>query len=280
MSPRLENQVTTLRSEIEQKVAALGAVQPWNHNFTLAEGVQTKPGAQSSHGKNLVKLERLEPLFDALSVSGRRVLDVGCNEGFFSVQLAQRGAQVLGIDIDEHRIEKARFVQGLVAPGLDLRFEKMDIYSETFRGLPRFDLCLCLGFIHRVPDPFSAIAAIASRVDMIVFEWKALKFGPHDDAFAYFSPKGVDHADYYGTEYWLLSYAALERILRRLGFAHFHRIDDPRQRRAIMVAGRHPHPLFERPDQVVHAGRLRALLSHGKRFARTLGGIASGRINA
>lgn len=267
-------------SEITRQVADLAAVQPWNHNFRLPGNVETKPGAQHSHGKNLVKLERLAPLFDAFGVQGKKVLDVGCNEGFFSMHLAGQGAQVLGIDIDAHRISKARFVQGLLGEGKDLRFELLDIYSSEFRALPRFDLCLCLGFIHRVPDPFSAVAAIAERVDTIIFEWKALKFGPHDDAFAYFSPKGVDQADYYGTEYWLLSYAALERILRRLGFSHFHRIDDPRQRRAIMVAGRAPHALFERPDVVAHAGRLAALLSHGKRFVRTLSGIASGRINA
>ena len=156
----------------------------------------------------------------------------------------------------------------------------MDIYSPQFKALDRFDLCLCLGFIHRVPDPFSAIAALGDRADMIIFEWKALKFGPHDEAFAYFSPKPIDEADYYGTEYWLLSYAALERILLRTGFRHFHRIDDPRQRRAILVAGRHPHPLFEQPDQIIHRGRLRALLTHGKRSLKTFVNILTGRLNA
>jgi SAM-dependent methyltransferase len=154
-------------------------------------------------------------------LAGKRVLDVGCNEGFFSVQMGRRGGHVLGIDIDSHRIDKARFVQPFVAADLDLQFEKMDIYSTRFQELPRFDVCLCLGFIHRVPDPYRAIAAIAERVDTIIFEWKALKFGHHDEAFAYFSPKPIDADDYYGTEFWLLSYAALERILRRLGFGHF-----------------------------------------------------------
>jgi SAM-dependent methyltransferase len=255
-------------------------MQAWNHNFARPQGVETKPGTQSSHGKNLVKLERLEPLFQAIGIAGKSVLDVGCNEGFFSLHLAGQGAKVLGIDIDQHRIAKAHFVQGVLGAGKDVRFELIDIYSDRFKALPRFDLCLCLGFVHRVPDPFSAIAALAARADMIIFEWKALKFGPHDDAFAYFSPKGVDQGDYYGTEYWLLSYAAMESILRRLDFKYFHRIDDPRQRRAILVAGRHPHPLFQQPDVILHRGRLRALLSHGKRFVRTVSGIVTGRVNA
>jgi len=273
------NAVTT-QQDIQTEVDRLAAVQAWNHNYELPLGVQTRPGRQQSHGKNLVKLERLKPLFESIGLHGKNVLDVGCNEGFFSLHMAGEGANVLGIDIDAHRIAKARYVQQLVGGGKDVRFEALDIYSAQFKALPRFDLCLCLGFIHRVPDPFSAIAALADRTDMIVFEWKALKFGPHDDAFAYFSPKGVDQGDYYGTEYWLLSYAAVERILERLGFVLFHRIDDPRQRRAILVAGRAPHAVFERRDMVAHRGRMRAFLSHGKRCLRTFIGIVTGRVNA
>lgn len=266
--------------EIQRRVDELGALQAWNHNYTLPHGVETRPGAQVSHGKNLVKLERLKPLFHAIGLNRKSVLDVGCNEGFFSLHMAGEGAKVMGIDIDEQRIAKARYVQSVLGEGKDVRFDSLDIYSPQFKKLDRFDLCLCLGFIHRVPDPFSAIAALGDRADMIIFEWKALKFGPHDDAFAYFSPKSIDEADYYGTEYWLLSYAALERILKRIGFKHFHRIDDPRQRRAILVAGRQKHPLFDRPDQIIHSGRLRALLTHGKRFLKTVVNIITGRLNA
>lgn len=273
-------QMQSTKNDIQKSVDDLAAVQPWNHNYSLPHGVETRPGAQVSHGKNLVKLERLEPLFRTIGLKDKSVLDVGCNEGFFSLHMAAEGAKVLGIDIDEHRIAKARYVQALLGEGKQVRFDNVDIYSPAFKALDRFDLCLCLGFIHRVPDPFSAIAALADRSDMIIFEWKALKFGPHDDAFAYFSPKPVDKADYYGTEYWLLSYAALERILQRVGFKHFHRIDDPRQRRAILVAGRHPHALFDQPDHIIHQGRMRALLSHGKRCLRTFAGIITGRVNA
>jgi SAM-dependent methyltransferase len=271
--------MTMLKEEIQAKVAQFAAIQPWNHNFDLPHGVQTRAGEQKSHGKNLVKLERLRPLFDALGVPGKRVLDVGCNEGFFSLHLAERGAHVMGTDIDKHRIEKARFIHSVLGRH-DVDFQVMDIYSQEFAHLPVFDLCLCLGFLHRVPDPFSALAALGTRTNLIVLEWKALKFGPHDDAFAYFTPKPVDSQDYYGTEYWLLSYAAVERILRRLGFSYFHRVDDPRQRRALLVAGKVDNPVFRLPDQILHRGRVPALLSHTKRYLRTLVGILTGRVNA
>lgn len=266
--------------EIQRRVAELGALQEWNHNYELPFGVETRPGTQVSHGKNRVKLERLKPLFEAIGLEGKSVLDVGCNEGFFSLYMAGNGAKVLGIDIDEKRIAKADYVLSILGDGKEVHFNNMDIYSPQFKALGRFDLCLCLGFIHRVPDPFSAIVALGDRADMIIFEWKALKFGPHDDAFAYFSPKPIDDADYYGTEYWLLSYAALKRILWRAGFRHFHRIDDPNQRRAILVAGKYPHAIFKRPDVVLHAGRIKSMLRLTKHFVKSLAGIISGRINA
>lgn len=265
--------------DIQKQVEILGGIQPWNHNFTLPGDIETRPGAQKSHGKNLVKFERLRPLFDVIALSGKKVLDMGCNEGFFSMQMASSGAHVLGMDIDTHRIEKARYVQSLLADSNNVHFENIDIYSAEFRALPRFDLCLCLGFIHRIPDPCTAITVLGERSDMVIFEWKALKFGPHHEAFAYFSPKPVDDDDCYGTEYWLLSYTALQRILWRIGFRHFHRIDDPTQRRAILVAGKYPHLIFERPDVVVHAGRIKSMLRHTKRFLKTLLEITLGKIN-
>jgi len=265
--------------DIRSKVEEHGRIQPWNHNYSLPGGIETRPGEQRSHGKNLIKIERLKPLFEIIGLQGKNVLDVGCNEGFFSFFMAEKGATVQGIDIDTHRVDKAKFIKSVKGTA-NVQFDVVDIYCERFRAMPHADLCLCLGFLHRVPDPFSAVAALVEKTDMIVFEWKALKFGPHDDAFAYFSPKGIDHKDYYGTEYWLLSYAALERVLQRLGFAYFHRVDDPRQRRAILVAGRKPHAIFERPHAVIGGGRIMALLRHTKRYVRTMWGVLTGRINA
>jgi SAM-dependent methyltransferase len=266
--------------EIRKKVSELGIAQPWNHNYILPGGIETRPGQQSSHGKNLVKLERLEPLFDIIDLSGKSVLDVGCNEGFFSIKMAEKGASVHGLDIDENRIEKARYVNSILGKEGKIKYNVTDIYSSEFKDLPTFDLTLCLGFIHRIPDPFMALAALAERSNMIIFEWKALKFGHFDDAFAYFSPKDINETDFYGTEYWLLSYATLERILLRLNFKYFHRIDEAPGNRAILVAGKTPHPLFERPDTIKNRGRLRACLSHCKRSLKTLASILTGRVNA
>ena len=267
-------------SKIKEEVKRLNDIQPWNHNFTLPGNIETNPGKQISHGKNLVKMKRLKPIFDKIGVNGKNVLDMGCNEGFFSHYLASNGSKVHAIDIDENRILKAKFVKETIDENLDINFENLDIYSSEFKSLKNFDLCLCLGFIHRVPDPFTAIKNLVDKSDLIIFEWKALKSGPHDEAFAYFSPYPINESDYYGTEYWRLSYPALESILKRLGMKYFYRIDDPNQRRAILVAGKKNNPIFSFDDEIKTRGLVKIFLSHTKRYLNMLQKIFTNKINS
>lgn len=267
------------QSEIALKVRELGAVQPWSQSICLPHGIETAPRDQVSHGKNLVKWGRIRPLVEAVGVQGRVVLDVGCNEGYFSLALAQMGARVIGIDADPNRIEKARFVRQVLGAE-NLRFECMNIYSDEFLSeVPEVDFSLCLGFLHRVPDPISAVSRLALKAKVVLFEWKALKYGPHDEPFACYTGSLSD-GGVFGTQHWLMSVACVEAMLRRAGFTRFHRVDDPSSRRAVLVAGRAPSPVFELPDRVLYRARWRTLLSHTKRYALTLRKIIDGRLNA
>tara|TARA_B100000212_G_C27328229_1_gene513358 strand:+ start:339 stop:1151 length:813 start_codon:yes stop_codon:yes gene_type:complete len=268
------------KEDIKIKIKELGLIQKWNHSFKLPFDIETANSNQKSHGKNLIKLERLKEIFDVIGLDQKSVLDVGCNEGFFSIFMAEKGSKVKGIDIDQNRINKANYIKSLLANSLDVSFSQMDIYSEKFKSLKKFDISLCLGFIHRIPDPYMAISLLSQKTEFIIFEWKTLKFGPHDQPFAYFSQKPIDKEDYHGTEYWILSFSALESILKRLGFKHFYRIDDPSFNRAILVAGKKYNRIFDKEDIRLHRGRLKAILSHGKRGIKTLIGIITGRINA
>ena len=69
---------------IKEQISELNAEQAWNHNIILPNGIETSPGKQVSHGKNLVKWKRIEPIIDLLGISNKKILDLGCNEGFFS----------------------------------------------------------------------------------------------------------------------------------------------------------------------------------------------------
>lgn len=267
------------KKEIEESILELGAEQPWNHNILLSHGLETSPKEQLSHGKNLIKWERIKPILKMLNIYDKRVLDIGCNEGFFSFKIADSASYVLGADIDPLRIKKAKFAHSILQQS-NLDFRVMDIYSPEVQKEENFDICICMGFLHRVPDPYKAIAALSSVTDTILFEWKALKHGLHDESYAYFSQKGIDNDDYYGTEYWLLSYAAVESILKREGFKNFYRVDDPRQRRALLVASKKDGAIFSQPDQIMHRGRIASLLSHTKRYMKTVIRILNGKLNS
>lgn len=65
----------------------------WWHEIEVAPGIVT-PGDDS----NRMKLPILDRLGLALDLSGRRALDIGCSDGFFSFELERRGADVVAID--------------------------------------------------------------------------------------------------------------------------------------------------------------------------------------
>ena len=65
----------------------------WWHEIEVAPGIVT-PGDDS----NRMKLPILDSLGFPADLSGRRVLDIGCSDGYFSFEAEKRGAQVVAMD--------------------------------------------------------------------------------------------------------------------------------------------------------------------------------------
>ena len=100
------------------------------------------------------------------------------------------------------------------------------------------DVVLCLGFLHRVPDPISAISKLAEMGDILIFEWKAHPIGTPNYPSAVFTQQPVNQADTYGTEYWLLSVDAVKAILSRYGFNKTYLLKNSGSKREIIVASK------------------------------------------
>ena len=92
------------RGDIERRVAELG---DWFHNLDL-HGVRTAPHHFLGDYPR-VKWERFAHAITA-DLRGKTVLDIGCNGGFYSMEMKKRGAErVLGVDFDDAYLAQARF---------------------------------------------------------------------------------------------------------------------------------------------------------------------------
>lgn len=123
--------------QIRDKVSELGQ---WFHNMDL-QGVQTAP----DHFLDNYPANKWKKFADAVpeDLTGKSVLDIGCNAGFYSFEMKRRGAtRVLGIDFDDRYLAQARFAAEV--KGVDIEFRKMSVYDVGSLG-EKFDLVIFMG---------------------------------------------------------------------------------------------------------------------------------------
>lgn len=106
------------------------------------------------------------------SLAGKRVLDLGCNAGFWSLAAIEAGADfVLGIDGRQMHIDQANLV--FDAKGVEpnrYRFQLSDIFNLELHEEP-FDIVLCLGLLYHVSKPFELMERIAAwNDDLLVID--------------------------------------------------------------------------------------------------------------
>ena len=95
-------------------------------------------------------------------LAGQKVLDVGCGGGILSEAMAQRGAQVTGIDMGEAPLAVARLHQ--LESGVEVTYHQVtaEALAEEMPG--QFDVVTCLEMLEHVPDPASIIRACYALV--------------------------------------------------------------------------------------------------------------------
>ena len=135
------------------------ASKPWHHHI-LVKGVATKVepawGEPLEHPRQMAN--ELEPVLD--NVEGKRVLDVGCNDGFFVFHCRERGASsVCGIEAEAHHYKNANLVNDLLQQG-SIELRCMSAY-EIDESLGEFDISLLLGLIYHLKNPLKVIESVA-----------------------------------------------------------------------------------------------------------------------
>jgi 2-polyprenyl-6-hydroxyphenyl methylase/3-demethylubiquinone-9 3-methyltransferase len=97
-----------------------------------------------------------------VSLSGKRVLDVGCGGGILSESMAARGADVTGIDMGEAPLEVAKL--HLLESGEKVDYRKIPVEELAAEQPASFDVVTCMEMLEHVPDPSSIIQACANLV--------------------------------------------------------------------------------------------------------------------
>jgi tRNA (mo5U34)-methyltransferase len=215
----------TLRREAD----ALG---PWFHNIDLGHGVWTAPDHFLGDYPN-VKWRRFASALPA-DLTGRSVLDIGCNGGFYAIEMKRRGAaRVLGLDSDERYLAQARFAAARL--GHDIAFRNLSVYDVGRLG-ERFDVVLFMGVLYHLRHPLLALDLIHEHVagDLLVFQ-SMLRGSPRIEPVAddydfwdmdAFERPGyprlhfVEHAYAHDpTNWWIPNRAGIEAMLRSSGFS-------------------------------------------------------------
>jgi 2-polyprenyl-6-hydroxyphenyl methylase / 3-demethylubiquinone-9 3-methyltransferase len=102
---------------------------------------------------------RLEWIDERAALSGKHVLDVGCGGGILAEGMAQRGAQVTGIDLSEKSLRVAELHQ--LESQAEVRYEHAMPEEFAARHAGEFDVVTCMELLEHVPDPASMVAACA-----------------------------------------------------------------------------------------------------------------------
>jgi tRNA (mo5U34)-methyltransferase len=215
------------REEIRRRAEALG---PWFHNLDL-QGVRTAP----DHFLGDYPAVKFQSFAEAIprDLTGKSVLDIGCNGGFYSIEMKRRGAaRVVGIDSDEDYLAQARFAAEVT--GQEIEFRNLSVYDVGRLG-ERFDLVIFMGVLYHLRHPLLALDLIHEHVadDLLLFQ--SMQRGSrevpavepdydfqdqaHFDAAGYPKLHFVEHSysqDW--TNWWVPNRACAEAMLRSSGF--------------------------------------------------------------
>jgi tRNA (mo5U34)-methyltransferase len=153
----------------------IDAFERWHYQFNLQGHVTPVLAPEFVNRQRERKRYFFDPLVELHggSLRGKRVLDLGCNAGFWSLAAIEAGCDyVLGVDGRAMHAEQANFVFDVneVDPSR-YRFDVGNVFDYPFDSFAPFDIVLCFGLLYHVAKPF-CLMEIASQVntDLLVID--------------------------------------------------------------------------------------------------------------
>ncbi len=243
---------------LEAKILAL---EPWFHNMRL-QGIQTAPDHFLGDYPQ-VKYERFRNTLPQ-DMTGLSVLDIGCNAGFYSLEMKRRGAErVLGIDTDERYLQQAKLAAEI--SDISIQFEKMSVWDVAALR-ERFDLVIFMGVFYHLRHPLLALDLLHEHVTKDLLLFQSMQRGSREllsiaadyditdlDIFQlssfpkmYFIEHKYSHDE---TNWWIPNRAGMEAMLRAAGFSIEEQPEEEVylcRRREISIPPDGPHSVYPR----------------------------------
>lgn len=215
------------REDIRARVETLG---PWFHNLDLG-GVATAPDHPLGNYPTC-NWQRFAHAVPA-DLTGKSVLDIGCNAGFYAIEMKRRGAdRVVAVDSDPMYLSQARFAIDFIGADIDLRL--LSVYDVARLG-ERFDVVVFMGLLYHLRHPLLALDLIYEHAarDLMIFQ--SMERGSRDivevapdypiSERTHFDQPGypklhfIEHRYAHDpTNWWVPNAACTEAMLRSAGF--------------------------------------------------------------
>ena len=146
---------------------------------------------------------------------GRRVLDIGCNAGFYSFVAKLRGAKsVLGLDSSQHYIDQALLVREILGMDVEFRLGEGHALDEQ---VGEFDFIINTGVIYHLQNPMDILHRVSRVTRDTMYLESAVLTDPLLTEYAWFVEGEYGQAP---SNWWIYGPKCVERMVRAAGFSH------------------------------------------------------------
>lgn len=222
------------QSNIPERIAQLG---PWFHNLHLPDGSQTAPDHFLGDFPKY-KWQEIAPHLPA-DLTGLKALDIGCNAGYYSFELARRGARVTALDIDAHYLDQARWAAQIYNLDEQIEFRQRPVY-QLANTSEQYDIVWFMGVFYHLRYPLLALDLVRQCCrGRMIFQTMTMPGEtvlPVQEDYDLHEREVMNQPGWPQmafvenriagdpTNWWAPNHAAVEALLRAAGFGNIERI--------------------------------------------------------
>jgi tRNA (mo5U34)-methyltransferase len=214
----MQSHLDWLRAQVEKE-------KFWFHRFEFTADLVT-PGWSDP------KKEKLPYFGLPEDMSGMRVLDVGCADGFFSFEAERRGAREV-IAVDSHPDSVRRFNICRAAFASQATAYLTNVYDLSARSFGTFDLIMFFGVLYHLRHPILALEKIydVCAGTLLLQSAYAEDSTFSDQPMAKFHPCGIESGPpgrraWDRTVFWIPNSACIRDMLAHVGFVRVEKVSE------------------------------------------------------